>query len=137
MNTYKHCSTSGKDLARTYAKGKSFDFTVWNPQKTYVNDDYKQDFVSYQGKLYACIRTNTNIVPTNTFYWVICVDSFSNDNVAYSSFLVGEGMPVNYSITDGSIYLDLLSNVFYEFNNGKWESIGVLNTGDTLDWGEF
>jgi len=42
-------------------------------------------------------------------------------------------MPVNHSITDGSIYLDLLSNVFYEFNNGKWESIGVLNTGDTLD----
>lgn len=135
MNTYKHCSNSGKDLARNYARGKSFDFTIWNPQKTYVNDDYKQDFVSYQGKLYACVRTNTNVIPTNDFYWVICVNSFGTEDVSNSLFLIGEGVPSDYSVPDGTVYFDLLNNTFYKFTQ-TWKVIGKINTGD-LDWGEF
>ena len=120
-----------------YARGKSFDFTIWNPQKTYVNDEYKQDFVSYQGNLYACIRTNTNIAPTNKFYWVVCIELSTNNNVICPSFLIDEGEPTNYAVVDNSIYLNLLNNTFYEFNNGVWKQIGTLNTGTDLDWGEF
>lgn len=134
MNTYKCCSTSGKDLARTYAKGKSFDFTVWNPQKTYVNDDYKQDFVSYQGKLYACIRTNTDIAPTNTFYWVLCVSNLGGEITTINSpFLIGNEIPTE-DASENTIFLDLSSGCFYQMIKDRWESLGEINSEDSLTW---
>jgi hypothetical protein len=55
--------SSNHGFVRDYLKGKSFDFSEWNPVKTCTNDSFKQDFVRYNGSLYACIHTNTNIIP--------------------------------------------------------------------------
>ena len=38
-------------------KGKSFNFSVWDEFTGYNNNALIQDFVSYDGALYACIKS--------------------------------------------------------------------------------
>lgn len=54
-------------------KGKSFRFSEWNSSTLFSNDEYIQDFVSYMGSMYACLQTNTGVVPTNESYWKLVV----------------------------------------------------------------
>ena len=56
--------------SRDYSKGKSFRCWDWeiNQNRIFVNDDFYQDFVIYQGSLWACI-SNTNTVPGTEPYW--------------------------------------------------------------------
>jgi len=54
---------------RTFYKGKSFRYNYeWNEFGHYSNDDFIQDFVSYKGKMYVCVKANEGIVPTDTNY---------------------------------------------------------------------
>lgn len=118
-------------------KGKSFDFSIWNPIRTYVNDEFKQDFVSYQGKLYACIRTNTNVLPIEDKYWVLCVEGWGDGgDIASMSFDIGEGEPTNMAAIDESIYLDILTGEFWEFKTDTWIKLGSLSQ-DSLEWAEY
>lgn len=117
-------------------KGKSFDFSIWNPIKTYVNNEFKQDFVSYQGKLYACIKNNTNVLPTEDRYWVLCVDGWGEGDISSMSFDIGEGEPTNMTVVDESIYLDILTGEFWEFKTDKWVKLGSLSQ-DSLEWAEY
>lgn len=78
--------SSNRGFVRDYLKGKSFDFSEWNPVKTYINDSFKQDFVKYNGCLYACIHTNTNVVPGTTDCWLLVVAS-ENGKSAYEIWL--------------------------------------------------
>lgn len=43
------------NFLREYSKGKSFKFSNWNSYDTYNNDEFVQDFVKYDKKLWACI----------------------------------------------------------------------------------
>lgn len=56
---------TNNNYSRTYSKGKSFKFSIWNSRDTYNNDEFVQDFVQYNKKLWACISSNpvTNIPP--------------------------------------------------------------------------
>lgn len=117
-------------------KGKSFDFSIWNPIKTYVNNEFKQDFVSYQGKLYACIKNNTNVLPTEDRYWVLCVDGWGEGDISSMSFDIGEGEPTNMAAIDESIYLDILTGEFWEFKTDTWIKLGSLSQ-DSLEWAEY
>lgn len=45
------------NYARIFEKGKSFTCSEWNAVTKYDNNPLQQDFVSYNGILYACIRT--------------------------------------------------------------------------------
>ena len=45
-------------------------------------------------------------------------------------------MPTDISVPNESVYLDLSSNVFYRFADGKWESEGTIDTKG-MYWGEF
>ena len=49
---------------------------------------------------------------------------------------MGEGMPTDISVPNESVYLDLSSNIFYRFADGKWESEGTIDTKG-MYWGEF
>lgn len=51
------------DESRTFHRGKSFRFWEWdgNKDRTYVNDEFFQDFVGFKGALYACINTTSTI----------------------------------------------------------------------------
>ena len=42
---------SVNNFLREYSKGKSFQFSTWNPYDTYNNDEFIQDFVKYNKKL--------------------------------------------------------------------------------------
>lgn len=44
--------------ARILSKGKSFEFSKWQPFIQYTNDCFKQDFVSYDNALLVCIKTH-------------------------------------------------------------------------------
>ena len=86
MNINSKTASSNKGFVRDYLKGKSFDFSEWNPVKTYINDSFKQDFVRYNGGLYACIHTNTNIVPGTSECWMLVVAP-GNGKSAYEIWL--------------------------------------------------
>lgn len=66
---FRDCANT-EDFSRNGGKGKSFNFSVWNSNITYINDEFKQDFVTYNGKLYACLITNVGVVPGTTKDWV-------------------------------------------------------------------
>ena len=44
--------------ARILSKGKSFEFSKWQPFIQYTNDCFKQDFVSYDNALLVCIKSH-------------------------------------------------------------------------------
>lgn len=44
-------------------RGKSFNFSIFDEVIKYSNTDIKQDFVSYNGSLYACIKSVSGINP--------------------------------------------------------------------------
>ena len=56
---------------RRYSKGKSFNFSIWQPQVEYTNDLYKQDFVNYDGNIYVCLKTNNNEIPSESKNWLL------------------------------------------------------------------
>ena len=61
-------------INRDFEKGKSFNFSKWDPVTTYVNDTFKQDFVTYDGTLYVCLKSNTNVVPSSDkTHWGVAV----------------------------------------------------------------
>lgn len=64
-----NCDTTTRDLN----KGKSFRFSEWDETSLFVNDEYIQDFVSYAGSLYACIKSNSNTTPSNEQYWKLVI----------------------------------------------------------------
>ena len=64
-----NCDTTTRNLN----KGKSFRFSEWDKTSLFVNDEYIQDFVSYAGSLYACIKSNSNITPSNEQYWKLVI----------------------------------------------------------------
>ena len=49
------------DESRTFHQGKSFRCWDWteNKDRTYLNDEFYQDFVMYNGALYVCLNTTT------------------------------------------------------------------------------
>lgn len=60
----------GLHNTRDFNKGKSFRYSFeWNSNGHYFNDEYVQDFISLDGKMYVCIKSNVGIEPTNTTYW--------------------------------------------------------------------
>lgn len=74
MSIYNKNVSSNNGFARDFSKGKSFDFSEWNPVKTYMNDSFKQDFVKYQGNIYVCMHTNTNVIPGTSDCWLLALD---------------------------------------------------------------
>ena len=49
------------DESRTFHQGKSFRFLKWedNKDRYFLNDEFYQDFVSVDRKLYVCINSTS------------------------------------------------------------------------------
>lgn len=58
MDNFFFQNNNSNNYSRTYSKGKSFKFSVWNPDDVYNNDEYIQDFVGFNNSLWACIGNN-------------------------------------------------------------------------------
>lgn len=64
------------NYTRSYAKGKSFEFTEWSKLNNYTNSGIKQDFVTYGGSLYACIcdvAAGNESPDKDTTHWKLAV----------------------------------------------------------------
>ena len=62
------------DESRSFHQGKSFRFWNWddNKNKTYFNNEFYQDFVTYKGSVYVCLN-NTSDSPENSDNWMIAI----------------------------------------------------------------
>ena len=49
------------EYSRSYEKGKSFHCTEYQRGVDYYNNDFLQDFVIYDYKLYACVRDTIEV----------------------------------------------------------------------------
>lgn len=58
MDNFFFQNNNSNNYSRTYSKGKSFKFSVWNPDDVYNNDEYIQDFVGFNNSLWACVGNN-------------------------------------------------------------------------------
>ena len=76
VTKYKSDRIADNDrLIREFNKGKSFEFNEWKSLTKYSNDDFKQDFVTYNNALLACKRTHVSENPPKLIY------NTSNGNV--------------------------------------------------------
>lgn len=78
MDNFFTNNKTSSNYSRTYSKGKSFKFSVWNSKDTYNNDEFVQDFVQWNQKLWAAKKTSTNIPPIQGDYWELVVDGVSD-----------------------------------------------------------
>ena len=80
---------------RNYSKGKSFKFSKWNELDTYNNDEFIQDWVVYEGKLYVCIKTNTNVIPLESKEWEF-VNNVGKDGITPLFQITNDFWEVSY-----------------------------------------
>lgn len=66
------------NYSRSFAKGKSFRFSVWNAADTYNNDDFVQDFVQWDKTLWAAKKTSTNVEPSEGECWELIMKGVSD-----------------------------------------------------------
>ena len=75
-----------KDFTRNFSKGKSFQFSTWNPIDTYNNDAFVQDWVVYNGLLWACQTLNINTPPGTDDSWIRVLDSKDISEFSWNEF---------------------------------------------------
>lgn len=69
VTKYKSDRVADNDrLIREFNRGKSFEFNEWKSLTKYSNDDFKQDFVTYNNALLACKRTHISENPPKLVY---------------------------------------------------------------------
>ena len=67
------------NYVREFSKGKSFDFHIWNSKDCYNNDEFIIDFVKYDQKLWAALKTSINEVPyKGSEYWEVVAEGVAN-----------------------------------------------------------
>ena len=71
-----------KSDSRDFFKGISFRWAgTWEPNRLYANDEFFVDFVTYDGRMWTCIKshyaTDSTIPSNNSIYWQLAVDKGS------------------------------------------------------------
>lgn len=79
-----------RESARILSRGKSFEYSKWDRYIQYTNDCFKQDFVSFNNTLLACIKSHLSSDDTiplkydsdgslklNSEYWEIVISNSS------------------------------------------------------------
>ena len=68
VTKYKSTKASEDRLVREFNRGRSFSFTKWAPLTKYSNDDFEQDFVTYNNALLACKRSHESLEEPKLIY---------------------------------------------------------------------
>lgn len=78
-NFFTHTPHSN-NYSRTYSKGKSFKFSEWNADDVYNNDEFIQDFVKHDNKLWACVvQVSDHEAPSETNHqWSMILDGIAD-----------------------------------------------------------
>ena len=119
VSRYRPMRATQDRIVREFNKGRSFSFHKWAPLTKYSNDDFKQDFVTYNNALLACKMSHESSEPPKLIYdhsgMVIGVDSnewefvFAS-SIQYNTFyfdsieeeLFGEG--IRFRADDNKMY---------------------------------
>ena len=81
MNNFFTGSNKGTNFTRSYSRGHSFKFSIWQADQTYNNDEFVQDFVKHNNILWVAKTTSTNVVPSEDLtqtYWEPILEGVSN-----------------------------------------------------------
>lgn len=117
---------------REFNKGKSFEFSEWTPLTKYTNDSFKQDFVSFNNTLLACIRTHISEEPPVLKYngdVPIGVDSedwvfvFSAAAVLYGNV----SLPIDKELSETSTNAIQNKIVYNEINTVRKDIDDIVN----------
>ena len=97
--TYPRYTCLDPDESRTFHKGKSFRCWEWedNKSRVFINDEFYQDFVIYDGSLYMC-ATTTSTVPTESNDWVLVIKQINGKT--FKPVIDSEGN-LSWEIWDG------------------------------------
>ena len=128
MSICNHPHNHNSNISRDFSKGKSFNFSTWNPVETYTNDSFKQDFVTHQGNLYACMISNINKSPNgNPKYWTLVLERLPGNNIS-----MGEGTDVlNTPGNFNDIYIDLETGKIYRYTT-EWTVVSIAGADDSI-----
>ena len=130
LHSFDGCKTNGTDP--TVYKGTSFRFPgIWHVGFNYHNDDRFIDFVSYNGSLWGCLKSNIGSEESapidGSEYWSKVLDSVKGD--CYIPTVVNEKLVFNLSDNPGDNTIEIST---IKGNPGKDGSDGV-NGHDGVD----
>lgn len=80
MDNFFTPTLHSNNYSRTYSKGKSFKFSEWNAEDVYNNDEFIQDFVKYDNKLWACREVKSYNDPPSESKWILVLDGVADLN---------------------------------------------------------
>ena len=91
------CDSPNEAYLREFNKGKSFEYSQWQPLVTYTNDSVKQDFVRYNNTILACKCTHIASDPPELLYTSSGVAIGVNSDVW--EFVISQNAIINYYYT--------------------------------------
>lgn len=94
------CDSPNEAYLREFNKGKSFEYSQWQPLVTYTNDSVKQDFVRYNNTILACKCTHIASDPPELLYTSSGVAIGVNSDVW--EFVISQNEITNYYYIDGT-----------------------------------
>lgn len=93
------CDSPNEAYLREFNKGKSFEYSQWQPLVTYTNDSVKQDFVRYNNTILACKCTHVASDPPELIYNSSGVAIGVNSDVW--EFVISQNVITNNYYIDG------------------------------------
>lgn len=94
------CDSPNEAYLREFNKGKSFEYSQWQPLVTYTNDSVKQDFVRYNNTILACKCTHIASDPPELLYTSSGVAIGVNSDVW--EFVISQNAITNYYYIEGT-----------------------------------
>lgn len=94
------CDSLNEAYLREFNKGKSFEYSQWQPLVTYTNDSVKQDFVRYNNTILACKCTHIASDPPELIYSSSGVAIGVNSDVW--EFVISQNVITNYYYIEGT-----------------------------------
>lgn len=94
------CDSPNEAYLREFNKGKSFEYSQWQPLVTYTNDSVKQDFVRYNNTILACKCTHIASDPPELLYTSSGVAIGVNSDVW--EFVISQNAIINYYYIEGT-----------------------------------
>lgn len=94
------CDSPNEAYLREFNKGKSFEYSQWQPLVTYTNDSVKQDFVRYNNTILACKCTHVASDPPELLYTSSGVAIGVDSDVW--EFVISQNAITNYYYIEGT-----------------------------------
>lgn len=149
VNVSKFDQNVNHRIIREFNRGRSLAISQWAPNIKYLNDDFKQDLVSYNNVILACKKSHTSDTPpvlqydVNNSYKVIGVDSdcwdiaLTNITIMYVPEYDKESGTIRWILSDQLINGDVCDiQIESPFISSSGTNSAVLKKTNSLASGE-